>query len=28
VMPQPVMRVGIIAFGTLLTAIYAWRYWL
>jgi uncharacterized membrane protein YfcA len=28
VMPQRVMRVGIIAFGTLLTAIYAWRYWL
>jgi uncharacterized membrane protein YfcA len=26
--PQDVMRVGIIAFGALLTAIYVWRYWL
>jgi uncharacterized protein len=26
--PQPIMRVGIVVFGTLLTAIYVWRYWL
>jgi uncharacterized membrane protein YfcA len=26
--PQDVMRIGIIAFGALLTAIYVWRYWL
>jgi uncharacterized membrane protein YfcA len=28
VIPQDVMRWGIIAFGALLTAIYVWRYWL
>ncbi|MBM3527973.1 MAG: sulfite exporter TauE/SafE family protein [Alphaproteobacteria bacterium] len=26
--PQDIMRIGIIVFGVLLTAIYAWRYWL
>lgn len=26
--PQDTMRIGIIAFGALLTAIYVWRYWL
>jgi uncharacterized membrane protein YfcA len=28
IVPQDIMRVGIIAFGTLLTAIYVYRYWL
>ena len=28
IIPQEIMRIGIIAFGVLLTAIYAWRYWL